>query len=394
NNTYKINPLGMLAIFIGYCLTLFCSQVIALAVYTFTTGHENRKKAIKAFILGATVIMAGFILIKALPSENFLNSAVRAVDSDFFLYIPIAGWLKMFTIGVISGITSYIYIGLGLTFITVLLLIIFIMKCNADFYEDVLQATERTFSAITAAREGKIADTSPAKIKLGKAGIGKGKGADVFFYKHLLENRRGRFFILDLPAIVFIAACLIFAFIMRKTGVIPIFAFATYMQIFNISMGRWLKELVLPYVYMIPVSPFKKLIAICKESIFKIIIEAIILFIPMTFILSLSLNELIVCIIARVGFGLLLISGNILTERLFGTVINKMIIFSLFFLTIIIIALPGIIAGILAGVFLPTLFISPVTIGFLVTFIWNTLAAAIITFLCRDILNYAELNNK
>jgi hypothetical protein len=128
NGTYGIDPLGMFAIFIGYCLTLFCSQVTALAIYTFTTGHDTGKKIIKAFFAIITVLIAGYILFKTLPSGNFLESAVKAADSDFFLYIPVAGWLKMFTVGVISGVSSYIYTGLGLTFITILILTIFIFN--------------------------------------------------------------------------------------------------------------------------------------------------------------------------------------------------------------------------------------------------------------------------
>ena len=62
--------------------------------------------------------------------------------------------------------------------------------------------------------------------------------------------------------------------------------------------------------------------------------------------------------------------------------------FTLYFLILLVVAAPGIILGIVAGIFTGT------AAGLLVTFLWNLLAAAVIGFACKDILNCAELNNK
>lgn len=65
-------------------------------------------------------------------------------------------------------------------------------------------------------------------------------GPSAFFYKHLLENRRARLFVLDTTSLIFLATTLVFAFFLREAGIFPIFLFSPHMQVFS-SMGRWLE---------------------------------------------------------------------------------------------------------------------------------------------------------
>lgn len=95
-----------------------------------------------------------------------------------------------------------------------------------------------------------------------------------------MENRRARVFLLDTTSLVFVGVILFFSFFMRDGGLVSVFAFATYMQIFSVSMGRWLRELTLPYVYLVPAGAFQKLLAICRETFLKICVEAVLVFLP------------------------------------------------------------------------------------------------------------------
>ncbi len=164
------------------------------------------------------------------------------------------------------------------------------------------------------------------------------------------------------------------------------------MQVFSISFGRWVKELLLPYVYMIPEPAFKKLINVIKESILKIIFEAIIMFVVIGLILKAPALEIILCIIARIGFGILFIAGNILIERVLGSLTSKTLIMFLYFFIMIIIAVPGFIIGLLVSFAIKAIPQMVTILG--LTFIWNVLISSLIIFLCRDILNCAELNNR
>ena len=129
---------------------------------------------------------------------------------------------------------------------------------------------------------------------------------------------------------------------MRNEGIIPVFAFATYMQIFSVALGRWIRELMLPYIYMVPEPAFTKLIHCLRESFLRIAADAVVLFIPIAFILKLSPAETGACILARISFGLLFTSGNIVVQRFFSGLTLKLLSLLFYFITMIVLILPGV----------------------------------------------------
>ncbi len=398
NMTYGLSFGGLIVILIGYCIVVFCSQLAAMAIYSFSSSDEKLQSKIKFTIIGLTSFVILYIFYEVTTSgENIINSAVEAINSFWLNLLPVSGWLKMAVVGVFSANYIHIITGVGLTLLSVFIIVYVITKTRSDFYEDVLLATEVSHSAITAKKEGHISDTRK-NVKVGKIGINKGVGANVFFYKHLIENRRSGLFLIDRISIIFVIISIAYAFFtsnvikQNDANIISIFIFATYMQIFSTATGRWIRELTMPFVYMIPANPFSKLIKISKENILKITVEAILLFISIGIILGISPIDIAVCIVARIGFGILFMSGNILTERLLGSLNSKVIIMLLYIILMILLALPGIVIAIFTSSSISVL--DPIIAGLLITFIWNILISALVIFLCRDILNYAELNNR
>ena len=278
-----------------------------------------------------------------------------------------------------------------ITALYVVLLLFLQRKVNPDFYEDVLKATEISQTAITAKKEGKLNDSLPQNVKLGKTGLGSGK--DAFFLKHRLEDRRSGFFLFDRMALIMAAMTFLFTFFLKDSGMISIFAFATYLQIFTALTGRWVKELTLPYVYLIPQPPFRKLLSICKENLVKILADAVLVMVPVGLILKAGPIVILTAVLARTSFGVLFMSGNILTERIFGSVTNKGLLVGLYILTMMLLAAPGGILGIVIGAILSSSeFALPA--GLAVSALWNLLIAALVAFCCRGLLNCAELNNR
>lgn len=398
NMTYGLSLGGLVAILIGYCIVVFCSQLIAMAIYSLSSNNEKLQAKIKFTIVALTAYVILYILYKtATGTGDKINSAVDAANSFWLNLLPVAGWMRMAVVGILSTNYIYIIIGVGLTLLSVFIIVYAITKARSDFYEDVLLATEVSYSAITAKKEGYISDAR-RNVKVGKTGINHGIGANVFFYKHLIENRRSGLFLIDRTSLIFVVISIVYAFFTKNVinlgneNILPIFIFATYMQIFSTSTGRWIRELKMPFVYLIPVSPFSKLIKISEENILKILAEAIILFVAIGMILSSTPIEIAVCIIARIGFGILFMSGNILTERLLGSLVSKVIIMFLYILVMIVLAAPGIIIAIFTASSINIL--DPIIAGLFITFIWNVLISGFIIFLCRNILTYAELNNR
>lgn len=390
--TYHVNLGGLLAIFLGYCVVLCCSQLTAMAIYSFSNGNPVRKRWIRGILLGGCAVIALAIGACALTADDPFGALIQTVNSPVLsILVPVAGWVQGGVCSAIAG--SYLPIlwsvlAAGAYMVCIALLIV---KTNSDFYEDTLQATEMSSRALDAKKQGNL-EAVPGKVKVGQTGLSRGKGASVFFYKHLLEDRRSKFFILDLNSIIFMACIVAFSFFMREEGLLPIFIFATYMQLFSSSFGRWIRELTKPYVYLVPVGPFRKLMMICMENVLKVAIEAVILFVVVAIVLSLSPGLAVVAILARIGFGILFMAGNVLIERILGPVNSKILVMVLYFLIMVAIAIPGLV---LAIVFVALQQLVDATlIGLLITVAWNLLASTLILFLCRNMLSFAELNQK
>lgn len=391
HNLYGLSMPHLVLILLGFGLCFFCSQLTAMIIYSYTSPDEARQRRIKALLLIIAALFAAYLAYRAFRGDSLLAGAVDGADSLVMGLFPVGGWLKLAVGGMMAGSMADMAIGLSLTAGAVLLLLVMLLRSRSDFYEDVLQATEVSFTAITAKKEGRLVDQVPKNIKIGRVGIAKGFGPSVFFYKHMLENRRSRLLIFDNTTLIFMAITIGMALITREMGIVWIFAFSTYMQIFSVTTGRWVRELLLPYVYMIPSGAFKKLMGVCAESLLKTVAEAVVLYIPVGIIMGLTPLGIISCIAARIGFGLLFLAGNILIERVLGSLQSKVIILMLYFLIIMALCIPGVIVGVVIVMFLPDFGISA---AFFSTFVWNALLSLLIIFLCRDILNVAELNNR
>lgn len=98
----------------------------------------------------------------------------------------------------------------------------------------------------------------------------------------------------------------------------------------------------------------------------------------------------LLCILARISFSLLFTAWNILVERVFGTVSSKTLIFLFYFMALILMAVPEIVAGAVMMVLLP-LELTGMVLGMLPG---NILFSLLILYLCRNLLQYAELNNR
>ncbi len=157
------------------------------------------------------------------------------------------------------------------------------------------------------------------------------------------------------------------------------------MQMFSESMGRFSWEISKPYIYLIPEPPFKKLLWATAETLLADCIEAVFLFVPIGPV------ETVLCIIARISFALLFTSGNMLVERVFGTVRSKGLILFFYIISLMLLAAPGVVLGVFAF----SLELLPGFVGMLLGIIAaNVPIALLVMFLCRNVLQYTEINGR
>ena len=226
-------------------------------------------------------------------------------------------------------------------------------------------------------------ESVPGKVRIGATGLKKGWGASAFYYKHKIENRRGSWMLLPPASLIFAVVLIGFSFFMRESGILPVFAFAVYLQLFTAGQSRINRELYKPFIYLVPESSFSKLLHCLRELVPSALAEAIVVFVPVGLILGMGPGAILVCLFARMSYALLFQSGNLLLER-FWSGASKALIMFLYFLILILLTLPGI----LIAVFLMVLLNLPggVSGGLLVAGIINIPVALLLLYLLRDML--------
>jgi hypothetical protein len=393
SSAFNISYGVVLLILLGYAATVFLAQVTAMVIYAYSSADDGRKRRMKIAYIGIILAFAAYIAVSALDDRTqVLHNAVAAVNGPVAGLFPVSGWTGRVIEGVLMGSAGEIILGAGLYIAFLALLIILITYGKQDFYEDVLKSTEIAQSAITASKEGRLAEAAPSRVKVGKTGIGRGIGASVFYYKHLLENRRSRLLILEPARLIYAAIIIVMAVFTKGMGIFSVFTTATIFQIFIVALGRFNKELTKPYIYLIPEPPLKKMLFALAESLPSAVLESLIVFIPVAVIQGASPLDTALCIIARLSFTLLFTSVNIAVERLWGGVTSKSLILFLYFAMMVVMAVPGIVLAAVLATASPEAGQNAAI--FTALTVCNIPIGLLVMFLCRGMLEYAELNNQ
>ena len=385
HGSYGVNIVGMVVILLGYSLVLFTGQLTAMTIYCLTSGSDKKRRVARLIFVVICVAWAGYIFYNCLGEGDFLTKLCEAATSSYAMYFPVAGWLCWAVAGIIEGKLVGL-VGLALWAVFCAALYLAMARADQDYYEDVLQSTETSFAAQAAAREGRISESAPKNVNVGKTGLGGGFGASAFYYKHRLENRRSRKWLLSGMEIVFVIVNVAFAFFMRDTGIIAPLAFAAYMMFFYVATGRLMKEMTKPYVYLVPEPPTKKLLWCLRESAAGYVTSAVLSFAPMCFFVDAPVASVAAAAVAYFSYAYLFVAGNLVTERVFGSMAVKALIFLFYFVVLILMAAPGIAAAVFAAMALPE------WTALLILALVNALVTLLGVFACRNILSCAELN--
>ncbi len=390
---YGVPMTFLLLTLLGYGLTLFLGQLTAMTLYSLTHMHDSRRKAAKLGLLLICGLGAIYVVLPVLSnSSNWASIGARQLAGMPMLLFPIGGWMRALVEGLWQGSGVQVLWVAGISIVYTAFCIVLLGKKQTDFYEDVLKSTETLHQALALKREGKLQEVLPENIKIGKTGLNKGQGASVLYYKHRLESRRARRFLLDTMTMIMLLCSLVFAFIIREQGMVAAFSFATYMQLFTVATGRWVKELARPYIYMIPETSFHKLIHCLRESMLGFVLEAVLLMVPMGLILKMQPLDIAIAVVARISFSILFVAGNLLLEKLFAGMKLKVLLIMLYFLTMILLIAPGVALGIVLysnGI----LFLSEAFTVLSVITVMNLMISPLILYLCKNVLNNPEWGN-
>ena len=390
HSLYGVGVGILILIVVLYGLSVFLAQVVAMAAYSLTSMSPRRRTLAKGLVYGVLGAFALAVVARAAlsPGGLTLASLVDAADSPLFRLMPVAGWTAAILSGALTGGFAMLgaYAALTVAFLTAV--VVLIARYDHDYYEDVLRTAEISHSAITAQKEGRVADSAPANVKVGKVGLGGGWGASAIAYKHRVEDRRARHWLLTPLSLVFAAIVIGFAFFMRDSGVLPVFFMAVYMQMFSEALSRFGRELAKPYIYLIPERPFAKLLSALRQSVLGGFVESIVVFVPAGLILGADAWTIAALVFARWSFTLVYNADTVAEMRLFGGVSSKFLTIFFYLLLMLLIALPGVAAAAALGALGFPEALCYAALGAL-----NVPMALLALFLCRNMLQCAELND-
>ncbi|ROR30828.1 putative ABC exporter [Mobilisporobacter senegalensis] len=392
--SFNISGTGMLFIFFIYGIMIFFGQLLSIAVYVYTNGNSKKKTIIRSIVYLIFIGIAFFVYQNYRLNGDILESLLDTADSKLFQMVPLAGWAAMFIKAYIEKDLLFLIIGLGLFILASILIILMITAGEADYYEDVLLSTEINYNKLQAAKEGKITKTKK-KIKLRKneLGIQKGNGANVLFYKHLLEAKRSSrlIFVDSYTIMVTLGAGALSYFVNTDFVGYIILGTLVYILFFFTIMGKLTIELTKPFIYMIPDKSIKKLLAASLTNIIKPYIDGLIIFGVVGLITGTSPLLNIFFALAYGSSAMLFISFTILSQRFLGGQLNKVVLFMFGMGLLMLIISPGIIASIVAVSLLPESFLF---LGTLPYTLWCLFISGVAFLICGNLLDQTELSDK
>lgn len=407
---FDISMTGVLFLILGSAFFLFLIQTLSLLLYSFTNGRPLRKKIVKAFVFVLMGIFAAETYLVFLQCGGTTQAIGAALASPYLEYFPLVGWTKGAVFALIAGSAAKAAAYGGLLFAATLAFIVVFRRYNVDYYEDVLQNAERVTELTQAIREKRAYTVRRKKpAKLGRTGIGKGWGASTFFYKQLCEaRRRSRLVFLSTSTFMLLGLNLGYYLLFTTIGKsqndpapadMPIlFGFFTSIYILFLMdmLTGWRAELTKPYIFLAPESAFKKLLWSCMMGILKPSVDGVIIFGVTCAVSRANPGTGLICILGYASFAFLFTAGNVMGQRIFGSMANRGLIMFLHMIMILLLLAPGAIAaGVLIYVDMQVPFLAdsmlPLAAGIPVV-LSNILVSLVVFYACRNVLSNLEMN--
>ena len=404
-NFFGLGADSLVYIFIGYVLMLFLGNLFCIWLYSTVSQSPSRKKVVKVILAALAAAVLIWFGVEAASTKDLYGSVIKVFDSFALTCIPIMGWIKGFIMAAIAGSWVEAIIWLVLSLAGGGLMILGVLRSDADYYEDILLSTETTYQTKQAQKEGNLnMSMGKAKVRKGDTGLKGGKGASTLFYRRLRENRKKHILWMDGVSLVYLAIALLFGFIFREEmqagDLFPplfILGMSAYMGIIFSCTTGFVKAITKPYIYLIPQSPFQKLLWSAAYDCLKPFGDALLVYGVLALAGGCPPLTAISCGLTFGSFSSLYACCNILMQRIFGSGSGKSaasrltkgqgMLFLLYMLAVMILLIPGIVVSVIVSFALPS---SIQALGVLALFVWNMGLSAVVLVLSRNVLNNME----
>lgn len=258
-----------IAIIVAFSLMTFIGTLLQLLAYLLSSKYEKVKKMLRPGLITVLALIAGsFFTYQKTSGLDRLTAASNFFNTEAARYIPFWGWLKGFVRAAIDGELVSALIFLGLIILGAAILIWFMWRLKVDFYEDAMAKSEEVAELLEAARSKNaglvVKRKKDRSEKLRRENIGRGWGANVFFFKNMYNRFRFAHFgfftkTMEFNLCAAIATALVCRYAIETKAVIllaAVFGVITFMR----SLGNVLEQdTKMDYFVMIPESAWAKM---------------------------------------------------------------------------------------------------------------------------------------
>lgn len=316
--------------------------------------------------------------------EGFLAFA----QGEQFYYIPFFGWAKWAMNSFIEGNPAGAFLG-------ILLLLVFDIAAAAAFLrfdKDIAEQAAADAQEVTAyLRNVKEHGTQPVelkKVKRVKADFREGAGA--VFSKNLLLMKKTGNFLRGQDVFLIVLYFLISLFVLPSNT----FYMFCYMMIFwmlnLLNDSDMMRDLKNYQIYLIPDSPFKKLVCVVLPTFLKVSVVAGAAVVFAGVFTKMPAGEILNWLVMILGYVMILISGTVLSVRLLGSRTNAYAENLLRMVIVAAAAVPSVLAGILLFFLCRNLALVMALIS-AATLIMNLAVTVLILICCQGMMNGKEL---
>lgn len=294
---------GRLAVY--FVFSVFIENMLEGGIMILLYGSERLGERQRGLVVKAAYGLVGILVFMGILAYFRGGLSMQTVSdylhSDMLQLVPVIGWYIAVLHLLFLGATTINVVGTicYLLLVAVVLTTAWRMKCTGDFYEDAMKFAEDYEEVLESRRQGNTQRRLGKKQKFGKATVKwNGHGARAIFYRQLLEYKKSRYFIFDGSTVVAVLAGAAMAYLYVREGgfgalemyapfVFPIVS-AYVIFIFTALNGKWAKELLSPYTYLIPDTVFNKLVYATAMQHIQSLVNACLITLPGAIAMGLS----------------------------------------------------------------------------------------------------------
>lgn len=297
-----------LGLLLAYFLMLLLGTLCSVLTYCICANHPRIKAMIHPVVYTVLAIfLLAFGVLVQIKKKSVIDAAEILLCRGWFRNIPIIGWLKGFTVGFFEENITYIALYGFLLVLSVVLIILCIYRTPVDFYEDAVAGAQKMQETLNASKEGRMIQRErSAKINRTE-GIGRGFGADVFYYKTVYNHKRFAKLHLftstsQIYYLVFIGMSVFFVMTKNTSGFPVLIAVAAFISLFFTAGSSLSTEMTLNYIYLVPESEMSKVIYSSLGDIRDYLLDTLIPYVVSCVLLKVDPVLAIGCYLALVSF--------------------------------------------------------------------------------------------